>query len=80
MASPTTTIRVDRETHDRLVELGAAGGLSLMDTVRAATDALQRQRFANQVTTELDALRADDASWADYLADAEATHLHDGLA
>jgi len=79
MTAATTTIRVDRQTHHRLLELGAATGLSLMDTARAATDALYRQRFAERVTTELDALRADDTAWTAYLADADATQLSDGL-
>lgn len=76
----TTTIRVDTETHAALLELAAETGASLMDTTRAAAEALRRQRFAQHVTEELDALRADPEAWADYLADAEQTSVGDGVA
>lgn len=76
---PTTTIRVDSETHARLLEMSKASGASLIDTVRDAAEALRRLRFAQQVTSELAALRADTAAWADYLAEADATAVTDGL-
>ncbi|MFP5488130.1 MAG: hypothetical protein ACLGHQ_07480 [Acidimicrobiia bacterium] len=76
----TTTIRVDTETHRALLELAAESNASLMDTAKAAAEALRRQRFAAHVTEELDALRADPAAWADYLADAERTSVGDGIA
>lgn len=75
----TTTIRVDDETHARLVELSAASDTTLMDTVRAATDALERQRFADRVTRQFDFLRADPDAWADYLAEGETTSVSDGI-
>jgi hypothetical protein len=50
-----------------------------MKTVRDATEALRRQRFAHRVVAELDALRADRSAWAEYLADAEATAVADGI-
>jgi len=75
----TTTIRVDTETHARLVQLSDAAGASLIDTVRDATEALRRQRFAHRVAAELAELRRDPAAWASYLADAERTSVADGL-
>lgn len=75
----TTTIRVDTETHARLVELAKSAGDSLLATVREAAEALRRQRFAFKVATELVALRSDEREWANYLAEAEATDLADGL-
>lgn len=75
----STTIRVDTDTHTALLELSAASGSTLMDTVRQATDALRRQRFGEQVVRQLDELRADPAAWADYVAEAEATEVRDGL-
>ena len=75
----TTTIRVDTETHAQLVELSAASGATLMETVSEAAEALRRQRFAARVVTELDELRADPDAWRAYLADAEATSVDDGL-
>lgn len=75
----TTTIRVDIDTHAKLVDLSAASGVSLMETVREAAEALHRQRFAHQVAGEMAALRRDEAGWADYLAEAEATSVRDGI-
>jgi predicted DNA-binding protein len=75
----TTTIRVDTETHARLVELSNASGATLVDTVRDAAEALRRQRFARQVAVELARLRQDSEAWTAYLADAESTSVTDGL-
>lgn len=75
----TTTIRVDVETHARLLELSSEAGSSLMETVRNATEALRRQRFARQVAGELEALREDPSAWGEYLADADSTAVADGL-
>ena len=76
----TTTIRVDTETHAALLDLAAETGSSLMDTTRAAAEALRRQRFAGHVTDELNALRSDPEAWADYLAEADSTSVSDGIA
>jgi predicted DNA-binding protein len=67
----TTTIRIDREVHQRLVSLGKSSGQQLMEVVRDATQALERARYAQAVTAEMDALRQDSAGWNAYLADAE---------
>lgn len=75
----TTTIRVDTETHAELLRLGTDSGSTLMDTVRDAAEALRRQRFAQQVSREIGALRDDDAAWADYLAEAKSTDVRDGI-
>ena len=75
----TTTIRVDVETHARLLELGTAAGSSLMDTVREAAEALRRERFGHRVAQELDALKKDPGAWAAYVEDADATSVPDGI-
>jgi predicted transcriptional regulator len=75
----TTTIRVDTETHARLVELSESTGKSLIATVRDAAEALHRQRFGVKVAGELAKLRLDPAAWSSYLAEAEATLVTDGL-
>lgn len=75
----TTTIRVDRDTRDALLELAAETGATLLATTREAAEALRRQRFAAHVTEELDALRADSVAWEDYLAEAETTSVRDGV-
>ncbi len=75
----TTTIRVDTETHAALIDLAAETGSSLMETTRAAAEALRRQRFAGHVADELNSLRSDPEAWADYLAEADSTTVRDGL-
>lgn len=75
----TTTIRVDTDTHERLQELSKESGRSLIDTIREATEALGRQRFAHHVAAELAALRKDEDAWKAYLAEAESTSVSDGI-
>lgn len=75
----TTTIRVDKETHARLQGMSKESGRSLIETIRDATEALGRQRFAHQVGAELAALRTDEEAWAAYLAEADSTSVADGL-
>ena len=76
----TTTIRVDTDTHSRLLEMSKATGDSLIDTVRAAAEALRREQFASRVTAELDDLRRDGDAWQAYLAEAESSLVADGIA
>ncbi len=75
----TTTIRVDTETHARLLEMSRQTDSSLIDTVRDAAEALQRQQFAREVASELDQLRSDPEIWKTYLGDAESTSVADGI-
>ncbi len=75
----TTTIRVDRETHARLLELSEATGDTLTKTVRDAAEALQRLRFGLRVQEELAVLKSDPAAWSEYLAEAETTSVADGI-
>lgn len=75
----TTTIRVDSDTHARLLELSRATGTSLIETVRDAAEALRRQRFAHQVAAELAELRNDRAAWDAYLSETDATSVTDGI-
>ncbi len=75
----TTTIRVDTDTHARLLALSKATGASLIETVRDAAEALRRQRFARQVAAELAELRQDTQAWQGYLAEAGETSVSDGI-
>lgn len=75
----TTTIRVDSDTHARLLELSHAAGASLIETVRDAAEALRRQRFAHQVAAELAELRNNPAAWEAYLSETDTTSVTDGI-
>jgi predicted DNA-binding protein len=74
----TTTIRIDREVHRRLVVLSQQTGRQLIDVVRDATEALERAQFAASVANDLERLRQDPQAWADYVGDADLA-LRDGL-
>ena len=75
----TTTIRVDRDTHSRLLEMSRETGDTVTETVRQAAEALRRLRFGLRVQEEYTALRSDPEAWADYLAEAESSHVADGI-
>jgi len=75
----TTTIRVDVDTHSRLVSLSEQAGASLIDTVRAATEALERRRFGERVAEEIDRLGQDPVVWGAYLTEAGETAVADGI-
>ena len=75
----TTTVRVDRATHARLVEMSTASGSSLMETMREAAEALQRIRFGARVQLELAELRERPSDWDAYVAEAASTEVADGI-
>lgn len=75
----TTTVRVDRHTHARLLEMSRETGDSITDTVRQAAEALRRLRFGLRVQEEYAVLRSDSDTWADYLAGAESSYVADGI-
>lgn len=75
----TTTIRVDEHTHETLLALSRAAGTTLLQTARDAAEALRRLHFSHQVAEEIAALKQDPAAWEDYLNEAEATSVRDGL-
>ena len=75
----TTTIRVDADTHARLLEMSKENDRSLIETVRDAAEALRRQRFGQRVSQELAQLGTDPEALADYLGEAESTSVSDGL-
>jgi hypothetical protein len=77
--SATTTIRVSREVHERLLRIGRDRGQQLVDVISDAADALERRQFAEVVRAEMDVLRSDPAAWAAYTADFELAAA-DGIA
>ncbi|WP_419914548.1 hypothetical protein [Candidatus Poriferisodalis sp.] len=51
----------------------------MSDSQRRAADALRRLRFGRRVQAQYADLRDNCEAWADYLAEAESTHVRDGL-
>lgn len=50
-----------------------------METVRSAVVALERTRFARDVSQEFAELRRDPEAWAAYLREIETTDVRDGV-
>ena len=77
-ATTTTTIRVEKAVHERLVRISRATGRQLVEVVGDATEALERARFAESVRQEMHELRSQPEAWAAYLADFDLA-VTDGL-
>ena len=75
----STTVRVDAETHALLSELSDAEGWSLIQTIRAAADALRRERIGRDTARRMAEMQLDPEMWADYLAERERTTVADGI-
>jgi len=75
----TTTVRVDTETHALLTELSGIEGCSLIETVRAAAEALKRERIGRDVAMRIAELQSDPEAWSSYLAEDSSTSVTDGL-
>lgn len=77
MTATTTTIRVDRETHARLLELSRVSGRPLIETVKSAAEALERQAFVTRVRAEFEAM--SDEEMASYRVEIDSVTVSDGL-
>lgn len=75
----STTIRVDRDTHQRLLAFSQQQGLSLIEVLRRATDALDRELFVGEARAQIEKLKADPQAWADYLRESLLTEVADGI-
>ena len=79
LMTDSTTIRVDRDTHQRLLVFSQQQGLSLMEILRRATDALDRELFVGEARAQIEKLKADPPAWADYLRESSLTEVADGV-
>lgn len=79
LMTDSTTIRVDRDTHQRLLTISTQQGFSLMEILRRATDALDRELFVGEARAQIEKLKADPQAWADYLRESLLTEVADGI-
>ncbi len=79
LMTDSTTIRVDRDTHQRLLTFSQQQGLSLIEVLRRATDALDRELFVDEARSQMQNLKADPQAWADYLRESLLTEVADGI-
>lgn len=71
-----TTIRVDvgpptEQSHEMKVPVGSQPEMPL--------EALWRQRFAHHAMRQFSELQKDLEAWQEYMAEAEGTHVTDGI-
>lgn len=79
LMTDSTTIRVDRDTHQRLLTISTQQGFSLMEILRRATDALDRELFVGEARAQIEKLKANPQAWADYLRESLLTEVADGI-
>lgn len=61
----STTIRVSEQTRDRFARLADATGRPMTQLLDDAADALERRLFFDRFSARYEALRDDDAAWAE---------------
>lgn len=78
---PTTMIRVERATHQKLRELASQTGDTMPRLIAAAVEEFERKLFWEQVNDEFTSLRNDPKSWKHELEERSAwdATLADGL-
>lgn len=59
---PSTSVRIDRRTHDELKELASELHLSVGETVRYAVRRLHQRQLGEQLAGEL---TGDESAWLD---------------
>ena len=69
--SGSTTIRVDRDTHGRLMRISEETGTSIVDLVRRSVRTLEHTLFAERMVAQLEAMRRDPEEWASYVEECE---------
>ena len=67
----STTIRVDRDTHGRLMKISADTGTSIVDLVRESVRAYEHRLFADRLVAQLEAMRQDPDEWESYVEECE---------
>ena len=63
----TTTIRVDKPTHGRLMQIAEELDMTIIDLVRVMTRSFDQQRGRDSANRQLLELRKDPAAWAEFL-------------
>ncbi|NBR66927.1 MAG: hypothetical protein EBT79_06570 [Actinobacteria bacterium] len=64
-----TTVRVDADTHGRLMKMSDETGKSLGHVISDAVRALEHHRFHEQLNEDYRAMREDPEAWAAFVKD-----------
>lgn len=77
----STTVRIGKETHNRLCRLSEQTGISQKDLLEEAIEELERKRFFDALDEAYSSLREDEQAWAEEKRERElwANTLGDGL-
>lgn len=77
----STTVRVSRETHERLAHLSDATGMQIQRVVEAAVAAYEAEIFWSEFDRGYEALADDPDAWAEVQAEraGQSPALADGL-
>jgi len=67
----TTTVRVRRPDSERLQALAKRRATTVIEVVRTAIDALERQEFLHGMSDDYRRLREDPGRWQAYLEERE---------
>jgi antitoxin component of RelBE/YafQ-DinJ toxin-antitoxin module len=59
---PSTSVRIDRETHEELKRLASALGITVGEAVAMATRRLRQERIGKELRTPL---TQDEVDWLD---------------
>lgn len=64
---PTTTVRIDEQTHEKLRTLSCEMSASMQYVLAEAIEAFRRERFLEEANREYARLRADPVVWQELL-------------
>jgi hypothetical protein len=68
-ADATTTVRVRRTDGERLQDLARRQHMTVVEVVRRAVDALEREEFLRALDEDFRRLRLDTDTWGAYLSE-----------
>ncbi len=77
----TTSIRIDRATHERLRQIAAKEHSTLSGVITELLDRYEQEEFRKAVAASFARIRSDPAEWDDYMREVRAwdATLMDGL-
>lgn len=59
----SVNVRVSKQTHQQIIELARANGLSMQDVLGLAVEAYRRQSFLEALNADFAALRQNPQEW-----------------
>jgi len=81
MAAASTTVRVTRETRERLARLAESRGLTTPDLIEELAKRSEEDALLDRMNAHYEALRSDPSAWEEHVRERELwdNTLADGL-